>query len=485
MAQCAAKTKDGTLCQVPTREGQKYCHIHRRERFFSITLSTSAIGLFLLGVLGFVANITGVLGYIGINPPYKFNSTATAVNFETPTLTVSPTPSFTPVPVSFPMSLVNIKIVDTGNTGQICGYSKVHSVVRDLDGSLHVFYVTSSEPTIVFESISNDSGATWTTGEQIAGFVVEGKSLGLTCAAALDPNGNIHLFFDLTASDIGYTIWSPTSGWKRPVIRGQGLPDVGNFAVNLATGPDNQVHAVWSSKKLWYTFFDGKGWSPELEVAPGGWHPDIFIDSNNVRHVVFNDASFIPDKSGDGSSFVTVNYTYSSDGEHWSAAKMVPPDDGKWKGDATIKVDSTGRRHITYIEWAQLEGDIYYTFSDDGEAWAQPEKLNIDPGVVTGNDGNESAAMLLDQNDNLYVIWQSLQVNNIPGGRLVLRWLNKSTQQWSEPVEVAKIGGGIGNQPSMPYQVFGWKDRNNFVLDVVWTNDGKIYYGQIKFQAVP
>jgi len=397
----------------------------------------------------------------------------------------SPFPSATATPISLPMNLLDKKIIDTGLKGQICGYSKVHSIVRDLQGNLHIFFVTTNEPTTVFESISTDNGQTWSHADNIAGFVVNGQSHGLTCAAALDPLGNIHLFFDLTASDIGYTSWSPSSGWSRPVIRGQGLPDVGNYAVNLATGPGNQVHAVWSSKKLWYTFFDGKGWSSELEVAPGGWHPDIFVDNNDVRHVVYNDANFIPDKSGDGSSFVTVNYTFSSDGTHWSDSKVVPPDDGKWKGDATIKVDSTGRRHITYIEWAQLEGDLYYTYSDDGEAWSQPEKINIDPGVVTGNDGNESAAMLLDQNDNLYVVWQAIVPTDWTKSRLMLRWLNKKTQQWSDPIEITKIAGGIGDQPSMLYQVYGLKDKNNFTLDMVWTSGGAIYYGQVNFKAVP
>lgn len=440
------------------------------------------------GILSFFAFISVLLGALSAsiessNPSLPATETPVATASPVPTLTLLP--SATATPVSIPMELLDLDIINTGAKGQICGYSKISSIVRDLDQNLHVFFVTADDPTSVFESISTDDGKTWSSPDFVAGFTVEGQHHGLTCASALDPSGDIHLFFDLTASDIGYTIWSPASGWKRPVIRGQGLPDVGNFAVNLATGNENQVHAIWSSKKLWYTFFDGKGWSPELQVAPGGWHPDIFVDNNNVRHVVYNDAGFIPDKSGDGSSFVTVYYTSSEDGGHWNAEKVVPPDDGVWKGGAAIVVDETGRRHVTYVKWAPLEGDLYYTYSDDGQAWSQPEILNTEPGVVTGNDGNESAAMLLDSNSNLYVIWQALELGGNPGNKLMMRWLNKSTQKWSDPVEVAKIVGGIGDQPSMPYRVYGWKDRNGFILDVVWTSAGEIYYGQVKFQAVP
>ena len=481
MGQCAAKTKDGTPCQISTRDGQKYCHVHRRKSLFRVTASFSALGL-LLGILAFVSDITGVLSYFGFNLP---NPTETAMILETQTPVASLTPTLTPTPISLPMSLTNIEVFDTEIQGQICGYSKIPSIVRDLEQNLHIFFVTEDEPTTVFEIISIDNGKTWSSPEFVAGFLVEGQHLGLTCAAALDPTGNINLFFDLTASDIGYTVWSSDTGWKRAVIRGQGLPDVGNFAVNIATGPQNQVHAIWSSKKLWYTFFDGTGWSAELQVAPGGWHPDIFVDNNDVRHVVYNDAGFIPDKSGDGSSFVTVYYTYSSDGSHWSAEKVIPPDNGVWKGDAAIQVDSTGRRHLTYIEWAPLEGDLYYTYSDDGEAWSQPEKLNTDPGVVTGNDGNESAAMLLDTNDNLYVVWQAVVPSNHRKNRLIMRWLNKSTQEWSEAIEIYIVNGGIGDQPSLPYQVYGWEDKNSFTLDVAWTSGGEIYYGQAQFDAAP
>ena len=69
MAQCTAKTKDGMPCQIPEQKGQRYCHVHRKQRTWRWILSAFGIGAATLGVLGFVANITGVLGYFGINPP--------------------------------------------------------------------------------------------------------------------------------------------------------------------------------------------------------------------------------------------------------------------------------------------------------------------------------------------------------------------------------------------------------------------------------
>jgi hypothetical protein len=51
MAQCTTKkTKEGTPCQIPAREGQKNCHIHRRQRMWRWILSRLGIA----GMLGFL-----------------------------------------------------------------------------------------------------------------------------------------------------------------------------------------------------------------------------------------------------------------------------------------------------------------------------------------------------------------------------------------------------------------------------------------------
>jgi len=78
MKQCAAKTKEGTPCHIPARDGQKYCHIHKRQIVWRWILSGLGIGTLSLGVLSFAANITGVLGYLGIKPQ-SLNPTQTQV----------------------------------------------------------------------------------------------------------------------------------------------------------------------------------------------------------------------------------------------------------------------------------------------------------------------------------------------------------------------------------------------------------------------
>jgi hypothetical protein len=68
MADCKAKTRDGSPCQIAVPDGESYCHVHRRQKRWKSLLSVSAVGGILLGVLGFVANVLGIFDYAGIRP---------------------------------------------------------------------------------------------------------------------------------------------------------------------------------------------------------------------------------------------------------------------------------------------------------------------------------------------------------------------------------------------------------------------------------
>lgn len=69
MGQCIAKTKKGDPCDIPTKDGELYCHIHSKKNPKKILkiLSQSAIIGAILGLIGFFANIAGVLGFFKID----------------------------------------------------------------------------------------------------------------------------------------------------------------------------------------------------------------------------------------------------------------------------------------------------------------------------------------------------------------------------------------------------------------------------------
>jgi hypothetical protein len=411
--------------------------------------------------------------------------TPSATYTRTPTATPTSTPTETPLPTATPpmLTVANVEVSNTRIIGSPCGYGKQDAIIRDLEGTLHLFHRTAQNPNFAAESTSNDDGKTWTRSAVIAGIEDAVNELSLTCSAALSEDGSIHFVFNLSASDTFYTHWNANDGWDTKLrVRGQGDADVGTFAPNVTTGPGLQVHTVWSSRKLWYTFFDGEVWSNELDVAPGGWHPDIAVDSDGNRHVVFNDANFLPTDvpNGKGYSPVEVWYTYSVDGIRWADPQVVNSDDEVWTGDASLAVDSQQRRHVTFIRDAALEGDLYYVFSDDGEAWSQPFKLNLSPGVQTGTTGSESACLVIDRWDNVYVVWKG--IDEADGEQyLYLRWLSQRTDLWSEPMKIALVEGrGVGFTPSVSVS----QEENATVLDVVWEEVGGIQYAKVSFKAL-
>ena len=90
MTRCIARTSKGTQCEKTAIRGSKYCQFHRNRRIWK-GLSLSAIVALALGVLGFVANITGILSFFGLtwNPfanhptPVLSSLTSTAQNPQT------------------------------------------------------------------------------------------------------------------------------------------------------------------------------------------------------------------------------------------------------------------------------------------------------------------------------------------------------------------------------------------------------------------
>ena len=56
-------------CQIPAREGQKFCHIHRRQRLWRWLFSAVGLGALAFTIISVVADITGLLTYFGITLP--------------------------------------------------------------------------------------------------------------------------------------------------------------------------------------------------------------------------------------------------------------------------------------------------------------------------------------------------------------------------------------------------------------------------------
>ena len=90
MGQCQQRKKDGTLCQISTKDGQKYCHVHKKSRWFS-RISVSAIILAIITFFAFLDNITSFFNNIGMNTKLFQNTaeiTLTAVEIRSISLRI-------------------------------------------------------------------------------------------------------------------------------------------------------------------------------------------------------------------------------------------------------------------------------------------------------------------------------------------------------------------------------------------------------------
>jgi|GEM_PF-6410398 len=233
MPQCAANTKKGTPCPYKAKEGQKYCGTHLKQKRWRKVLSAVSIGIFSLGVLGFIANITGILDYFGIKPVPHFTPITTQVAW----VYVTPVGQQTTIP-TLSLSLSNpgaiAKCFDVGS-----GLNGIAWVSQDLlatsGSAIRIWRTTDG---ILQRTISPQVG-----GIRSMAISPDGKTI-ITSESSYD-SGYI-VFYDATT---GYKIreieWSPlsepTGKWVNIVLFS---PDGKTFA----GGSNDGGVRIWNSQ---------------------------------------------------------------------------------------------------------------------------------------------------------------------------------------------------------------------------------------------
>ncbi|MGD8457432.1 MAG: hypothetical protein PVF83_13705 [Anaerolineales bacterium] len=445
--------------------------LNRPVQIFSLIFS---IFLFIAAILGFIVDWRSLF-------PEETQSTQVITATLTP-LTINapnptPMPIVTPSPQKTSIAISEINTHEIG-LGTMCNYGKLHSIVRDINGILHVFYKPIDQANMFAEIISNDNGLTWDAPSIISGFeaVEQVPSFGCSAVAALD--GTIHLVFNIDYSSTYYTRWNPSAGWSDPISRGEPTDITGTWSPNIVSDNFSQIHIVWSGRSILYSFFEGEHWIDEKIIAPGGWHPDIYIDIHGNRHIVYNSAGLSTENET-----VEVFYTNSEDGVLWKESEAVNDQDRVWTGGASIVVDLWGRRHVVFNQKQDLEGRLLYSYSDDGEAWTKPFQINELPGVQIGQTGKESASIAIDHWGNIYVVWKGLVMeDDSQQYHIFLRYFDRKKEEWSVVMELGKTCNHVGCNTSIPYGLVG-QPNDTFYLDVLWqANTNTLNYTQVIFK---
>jgi BNR repeat-like domain len=146
------------------------------------------------------------------------------------------------------------------------------------------------------------------------------------------------------------------------------------------------AHADWRpTKRLTWTSGDSE-------------YPAIAVDSFGHLHVVWQD--YTPGNT-------EIFYKKSTDGgASWSSAQRLT-----WTSEDSlspaIAVDSSGRLHVVWGDYAPGNAEIYYKKSTDGgTTWTSAQRLTWNAGT------SRDPAIAVNSSGHLYVVWQDYTPGN-------------------------------------------------------------------------
>ncbi len=315
---------------------------------------------------------------------------ATGVTLE-PTWT--PTPTSTPTPGPSPTPIVGSIAV-----GKMSGAGKQHVLARSPDGKIHLVYKTDERQLV--HIYSADNGSSWSPVPPLP--VARTENVEGVLAAGGD--GTLHVLYGPWDGQQAYYRRFNGSSWSEEQPIGDGV-----YGRNIAVDNRGWVHVFWSNRDVYYARFDGVTWSQPRVIAANGWHPAVAIGPDNALHVAYNDANYCCSDSS-----VEVHYITSSDsGFSWSAPQNVS-EDSVWSGGASLIVTPNGKVHLTFLKLSNIvDGSLIYR-TLNGRTWSYPEVLSPgNAGTLTGQTGWNAAAMAVDQEGNILLVFQCLNAGNL------------------------------------------------------------------------
>ena len=142
----------------------------------------------------------------------------------------------------------------------------------------------------------------------------------------------------------------------------------------------------------------GNSWLPpdRLSWTAGQCeNPDIVVDSTGRRHVVWIDYTPSPLENTE------IIYKHSALAAPWS-----PPVRVTWTKSTSaapvLAVDSNDTIHLVWEEWVVDNWDLFYKHTtDSGSTWSITQRLTWNPG------GSVLPVMAVDSNDYIHLVWEN------------------------------------------------------------------------------
>ena len=164
-----------------------------------------------------------------------------------------------------------------------------------------------------------------------------------------------------------------------------------NSIVMDSNGHLHVVHINGGNYQIRHSIYDGTSWN-SVKIQDCGstycWDVHMVIDDNDELHAAYTTYT------GWAETLVYLHY----DGADWTSQEVSP---SALFGPIGIAVDSNNHPHISYAaNGADQCGNGLRIASHDGSSWAYDV-------VEAGNNRGCESAILIDENDNIYIAYQN------------------------------------------------------------------------------
>lgn len=342
---------------------------------------------------------------------------------------------------SFVWGQVSPSKVGTSDTNYGINYNNGPCIDRAPSGQVVCIWATGDtySQQVMWTIFDNDFQFWWTP--QALG---TGNGDRTTPALVADDNNHFHATWSdnyvIKYSQFDGTTWTtPTTVWDDTVDANKN---------SIAVAPDGKIWLAWSTYRhsdnvnewLMISHSDDNGatWSAPDTLAKD-MHPGIVSSYFCIPYIATGPDGKVAvayrEKDTDVSSFYQV-YCQEYDGATWTDPAAIS-DFGLTVDvyQGSIEYDSHGRLHCVFYtdeaDWPSVDlGNIYYTWKDEGGAWASPVMISF------AADGKaDYPALAIGENDALYVNY----LQNSAGGNLQVFTLTSNDRgaTWSDAVQVS------------------------------------------------
>jgi len=189
---------------------------------------------------------------------------------------------------------------------------------------------------------------------------------------------------------------------------------------------DDALHVVWEDDssgnyEIYYiTKPTGGVWSTPANISNNSnasQRAVIATDTEGTLHVLWDDWN---------PGYWDIFYTSKTSGGTWSSPINISNNSG-WSWSANLAVDSKGGLHAVWTDTTFGNWAILYASKPKGGAWSSPIVVPNNPG------GSEWAAIAIDNNDTLHMVWE----NDASGNWEILYTNKPKGGSWSMPVNLS------------------------------------------------